>query len=313
MNMKVLMICSKYTSEKSFSLVNNWAFIHEQSESLKKIGIEIDFFIVEGNGIAGYLKNLPSLRKKINSGHYDIVHAYYGLCGLLAVMQRRLPVIISFIGSDINNRKHRFFSKLALRFSAYNIFVEEKLATKAGVDKDYAIIPFGVDLETFKPMDKIQCRDNMQIEKDVPIVLFCSSASRYVKNFPLAEKAVSLLDGVNMIQLGGGYTREQINYLYNACDVLLMTSFAEGSPQVIKEAMACGCPIVSTDVGDVIKITEGIDGCYITTYEPDNVASKIALALEFGRRTNARNRIQNLDFNTIADRIVTIYNTVLRV
>jgi len=267
--------------------------------------------VVEGKGIWGYLKNLPSLRKKIISNRYDILHAYYGLCGLLAVFQRMIPVVISFIGSDINNKRHKFLSKVALHFSAYNIFVEKKLAKKAGVKKNYAIIPFGVDLETFKPLDKANCRAKMQLDNEIPIILFCSSANRPVKNYALAEKSVALLNGVKMVQLGGGYTRQQINFLYNACDVLLMTSFAEGSPQVIKEAMACGCPIVSTDVGDVYEITDGVGGCYITSFDPEDVASKIELALAFKGRTEGRKKIQHLDFNAISHKIENIYNQIL--
>jgi len=105
--------------------------------------------------------------------------------------------------------------------------------------------------------------------------------------------------------------QEEVNLFYNAADVLLLTSFHEGSPNVIKEAMACNCPIVSTDVGDVRDIIENTEGCYITTFQPEDIADKIKRALEYGQRTKGRENIKHLDINTVAQRIIKVYKTVL--
>jgi teichuronic acid biosynthesis glycosyltransferase TuaC len=72
--------------------------------------------------------------------------------------------------------------------------------------------------------------------------------------------------------------------LLNAADLLLLTSLTEGSPQVIKEAMACNCPIVATDVGDIREIIGYTDGCYITTFKPSDVAVKIQAAFLLGKK-----------------------------
>ena len=98
----------------------------------------------------------------------------------------------------------------------------------------------------------------------------------------------------------------------NAADALVLTSLWEGSPNVIKEAMACNLPIVSTDVGDVKEVIGDTEGCYITSYEPSDVAGKIKLALDFGKRTNGREKIKHLEINTIAKRIIDVYNEVLQ-
>ena len=107
---------------------------------------------------------------------------------------------------------------------------------------------------------------------------------------------------------------DQVVYYYNAADVTLLTSLHEGSPNVIKEAMACNCPIVSTDVGDVKDVIADTDGCYITTYDPKDVVEKIKMALEFGKRTKGRERIvqAGLDSKTIANKIINIYHQVLK-
>ena len=59
----------------------------------------------------------------------------------------------------------------------------------------------------------------------------------------------------------------------NAADVLLLTSDAEGSPMVVKEAMACNVPVVSTAVGDVADVIGGTEGCYITQPGPGAMSS----------------------------------------
>jgi len=108
------------------------------------------------------------------------------------------------------------------------------------------------------------------------------------------------------------YTREQVVLLLNAVDVILMTSFTEGSPQIIKEAMACNCPVVSVPVGDVPELIKNVPGCYLADYNANDVAEKIKQTLNFGSRTDGRKRILDLglDGETVAKRILQIYNSL---
>ena len=109
-------------------------FISEQRLSLEKKGVQIDYFPIIGKGLTGYLKNLPNLNKIIKINSYDLVHAHYGFSGMLAVLQTKCPVIISFIG-EMNFPILRIISRIALRFSAYNIFVSEELKIKSKIKK----------------------------------------------------------------------------------------------------------------------------------------------------------------------------------
>jgi teichuronic acid biosynthesis glycosyltransferase TuaC len=93
--------------------------------------------------------------------------------------------------------------------------------------------------------------------------------------------------------------------------VVLLTSLWEGSPNVIKEAMACNTPIVSTDVGDVKEIIGKTEGCFITSFDPEDVSDKIKKALEFGKRTTGREDIKHLESGVVAKRIIAIYKNVL--
>lgn len=304
--MKVLIVCSG-NSEFGIS-----PFIKEQGESLEKIGVSIDYFLIKGHGLFGYLKNLPRLNKQIKKIKYDLIHAHYGLSGMLSVLQRKIPVIITFHGSDINNSYIRKFSKIAMRLSSYNIFVHKSIKDKANATIKSSIIPCGVNLDNFQVINKSKARIEMHLNSEQKYVLFAGSFDNWVKNSELAFKVIKTLPEIEMIELKG-YTRDQVCLLMNAVNLLLLTSFSEGSPQVIKEAMACNLPIVSTDVGDVKEIIGDTEGCYICSYDPTDVAEKIKMALLFGKRTNGRKRIieLGLDSDSIAKKIIDVYQEIL--
>lgn len=313
--MKVLFVCSGNSEEKPYSFENHHPFVYEQRNSLIKKGIEVDIFLIKGHGLIGYLKNLSLLRKKIGRNGYDLVHAHFGLSGMLAVMQRICPVVLTFQGCDINRKDLKIISKIAIRFARHSIFVSKNLSDKARTKKIYSIIPYGVNLEeTFIPLDKYECRKALGIDDNERIALFSSSFDRVEKNYSLAKKSLELIGDVRLIELRKGYSKNEINKLYNACDLLLMTSIREGSPQVIKEALACNCPIVSTDVGDVKELIKDIEGCYISSYAPEDVADKIKKAIDFSKRTKGRDRIisMGLDSDSTARKIINLYKKVIR-
>jgi glycosyltransferase involved in cell wall biosynthesis len=301
--MKVLFVSSGNSGEIS-------TFTKEQAESIRKLGVSVDFFLVKGRGVLGYLKNISVLNKILSNDKYDLIHAHYGLSGVLAILQRICPVVVTYHGCDINRRVLKIFSKISIELSSFNIFVSEKLAIKAKIKERYCVIPCGVNLNTFFYLDKDFCRRKMKLGVEKKIVLFSSSFSDSAKNFNLAIQAVNILGDLSLIELKG-YKREEVNLLINACDLLLMTSIREGSPQVIKEAMACNCPIVSTDVGDVKEVIGNTEGCYITSYDPKDVAKKIKMAIEFDKRTNGRQNIQHLELSVIGNKVIDVYKKVL--
>ena len=135
-------------------------FITEQVESVRQLGVEIDYYGVHGKGIMGYLSNLSSLKAKIHEYRPDLIHAHYGLSGLLANLQREVPVVTSYHGSDIHSGGQTlFFSKLATRLSAYNIFVSKRLLEQSGYNgPNKCIISCGIDMNTFHPIDRAVAR-----------------------------------------------------------------------------------------------------------------------------------------------------------
>jgi teichuronic acid biosynthesis glycosyltransferase TuaC len=300
--MNVLIVCSGNFPD--FSFEENQAFIYDQVNKVQEVsGISFFTFFIKGKGVKGYLSNLKRIKKKIRQEKIDLIHAHGGHIGSLSALQSIVPVVVTFHGSDINYKKNRFFSAFASLLSKHSIYVSQKLIEKAFIKGVYSIIPCGVDFGTFLPLRKGQTSLG-------EFILFSSHFSNSVKNFPLLKTATkNLSEEIREIK---DKSRIEVNLLLNNAKILVMTSFSEGSPQIIKEAMACNIPIVSTDVGDVKEVIGATEGCYICSYDPKDVAKKIKLALAFGKRTNGREKIKHLDNKVIAERIMNVYKSVLK-
>lgn len=290
---------------------NGWyaPFITEQVEALQKAGVKCRYFGVKKNG---YFKQINSLKSCIKEFKPDIIHAHYGLCGLFATIQCKVPVVTTYHGSDINNPKVLKLSKIAIKRSAFNIFVSQKNVDAAKPKGHYSLIPCGIDLDDYQEMSREDARKYLGLEKAKKYILFAGAFDNPVKNASLAKEAVARIDGAELLELKG-YSRQQVSALYYAVDTFLMTSITEGSPQVIKEALACGCPIVSVDVGDVKLVIDGVDGCYIARREINAIAEALKMTFDFSRTESGRNRIESLKLENsiIAQSIIDIYKTLI--
>lgn len=299
-------------------------FVDEQVASLMLLGFEVKTLAICGKGIRGYLKTLPCLKAAIKSFSPDIVHAHYGLSGLLANLQRRVPVVTTYHGSDIHSGGWiLFLSRICLKLSKFNIFVSAKLLERSGYrKKNVAVIPCGVDVSIFYLTEKVEARSVFEfIEpgEGVRYVLFSGAFDNPVKNSSLALEAVGVanslikseIDGANEVRLIElkGFSRQQVNLLLNSVDCLLMTSEREGSPMVIKEAMAVGLPVVSVDAGDVKELIGGTDGCFVAERNPESVAKGIISALKHKGKTEGRAVIMDRGLSTesTAIKIAEIY------
>lgn len=302
--MKILILCSKNSGRIA-------PFITDQVEALQKAGVVCEYFTVEGKGVKGYLRNYTPMMHKIREYQPDIIHAHYGLSGLLANLQRKVPVVTTYHGSDINNPKVLRYSKVSIILSAWNIFVSHRNIQLAGVKRKFSLIPCGVDTDIFRPIERKPVREKLDLSESDHIVLFAGAFDNPVKNPELALEAVGKVPDARLMELKG-YSRTQVAELMNAADVCLMTSHTEGSPQFIKEAMACGCPIVSVDVGDVKEVIEGVEGCHIAERNAMDVALKIEQVLIENRRTNGYEKIKNSGYEAavVTERIKNVYQNI---
>lgn len=305
--MKILIVAN-------YNLGHFSPFIVEQMQALRLQGVRVDTYGIVGKGLLGYLRNITGIKKKIRKFQPDLIHAHYGLSGLLANLQRQVPVVTTYHGSDIHSGGWVLkFSQLAMRLSAYNIFVSKKMLELSGYKKPNACVQScGLDLNVIQEIGREEARKELGLSSDEKIGLFSGSFDNYIKDYPLARSAVNRLSNVRLIELKG-YSRRDVNLLMNAVDFQLTTSFRESGPLVVKEAMACGTPVVSVDVGDVKEVMGNTEGCYISERNPDDIADKIRMALAFKGKTQGRQRIIDLGLSNdlVAMRLVEIYEEIV--
>lgn len=301
--MKVLFVY-KYYGEKLANSV-----IDFQRSALIKEGAEINDFHITGNGVLSYVKAIRLLRKTVKKQNYNLIHAHYNFSGFASSIATSLPVICSLMGSDVYQQGKilkkitRFFAK-----HCWKLTIVKTNQMQAHFPSSVCI-PNGVDLNNFKPLTKKECQEKVGFKNNKRHVLFLAQApNSQVKNLALLKKALDLINNPNIkLHILSGKTFTELPYYYNAADMVALTSLTEGSPNVIKEAMACNVPIVATNVGDIKEILDETEGTYITTFEPEDLADKIKLALKFKKRTVGRNKVQHLDNKIIAKKIIEVY------
>jgi glycosyltransferase involved in cell wall biosynthesis len=306
--MKIIFISSGNSEEGISPIVKN------QAMSLQKEDIDLKYFQIIGKGVLGYIKNVYPLKKYLKSNKFDIIHAHYSLSAFVASLAGAKPMIVSLMGSDVkSNGYYKFVIKFFNKLFWSKIIVKSKDMKNTLNINNVDIVPNGVDFDKFKPIDRKLSLKETGWNISKKHVLFAANPERHEKNYLLAKTAFELLSNKNLeLHHLDNVSNDKMPFYYNASDVVLLTSLWEGSPNVIKEAMACNIPIVSTDVGDVKELLDSIEGCYISSYSPDNVAEMIKLA-SLCNRTNGRDILieLGLDSNTVAGRIINIYKEVL--
>lgn len=299
--MKVLFISSGNALNGISPIVKN------QAESLIKNGIIVDHFTVKGKGLRAYLNHIFILKRYIQNNSYDLYHAHYSLSSYVAALAGCNPLVVSLMGSDTQSG---FFAKFLIRIFSI-IFWKELIIKSASMKKKVGIskariIPNGVDLDIIKP-------ETITSKPKKINILFASDPKRKSKNYPLAVAAINYLNDPQIhLNIVYGVDHNEIIKQIKQANIVILTSLWEGSPNIIKEAMACNRPAVSTNVGDVKWLFGDEPGYYITTFDPGDVAAKILTAIEFLKvhdRTNGRARIQSLglDSDSIAGEIINVY------
>lgn len=291
-----------------------------QGESLKQndSNIQLDYFPIKGKGFRWYFNSISKLRNHLKKNNYDIVHAHYSLSAIVASIARAKPLVVSLMGSDVKAKSwFRFFVFIFYKFF-WNITIVKSVDMKKSLGfTKVEIIPNGVDIEKFKPIDKTQCQKELSWLENKIHILFAANPNRYEKNYPLAKEAINLLNNQNIeLHFLNDIDNNKIPIYLNAADVILLTSLWEGSPNVIKEAMACNKSIVATDVGDIRWLFGNEKGYYLSTFDNNNIAYNINLALDVSttnNETNGRQRIVELGLSSeiIAKRIIEIYKTII--
>ena len=96
----------------------------------------------------------------------------------------------------------------------------------------------------------------------------------------------------------------------NACDLLLLTSVHEGSPMVVKEALACNLPVVAVPAGDVATRLQDVAGCHVVDAEPEALASAVERVLAAPPAVAGRAAVASLSAESVARSLRELYARV---
>jgi len=241
--------------------------------------------------------NLENFRKR-DGLQYDLVFSHYWISGLVGEylqQQWNVPHITMFhtlgtvkntIGVSKDEPELRIETERNLAQKCQHIIAptekeKEKLIRHYGASPEkISVVPCGVSLEQFKPLDKAWAKQYLGFGND-KIILFVGridplkGIDKLIKALPYLQN----IQGLRLVVIGGGehsqreieqlqklacnlkiqdsvtflglIKHEQLPYFYSAADACVIPSYYESFGLVALESLACGTPVVATDVGNL--------------------------------------------------------------
>ena len=303
-------------------------FIKRQAEFLRAHGVEVDVFYFRAfRRPVAYLRAWIEVQRRLRRGRYDLVHAQWGQSAVPA-MPKRLPLVVTFRGGDVHGipdgkggqrlagRLLQAFCRYVARRADAVILVSEHMRPLLGRHQTPVhVFPSGLDFSLFRVIPPDEARRHLGLPADRRLILFAGDPASQRKRHRLAQAAVHVLSRTLPAELvvTWGVPHADMPYYMNACDAMVFTSSQEGSPNVVKEALACDLPVVSVVVGDVPTRLAGVANCEVTADErPETIAAALERVLRKGERSTGRHAVRDLDENAIARGVIGVYRTVLR-
>ena len=310
-SLKVLAVTAMYPRPGN---EDSGAFVMHQVEQLRALGHTVDVLDFRGDrSKLEYLKAAVEVFRQTRHKRYSVVHAHYGVTGLVALFRNGIPLVVSLHGSDALVGWHEpLISRIVCRLADATIVASRKIADRIPGE----VIPCGVDLSVFEPKPKAEARRRLKLKSEGKYILFPFNPGRGIKRFDLASAAVAKLarEGVDIELLTASkIPNREMPWYYSAADAMILSSDSEGSSTAVKEALACNLPVVSTNVGDVCEIMEGIAGVQLAEQTAASLARAIKRVLcpPAGFVFNGRTAMERYSQPKMVQAILRVYRRVI--
>jgi glycosyltransferase involved in cell wall biosynthesis len=303
-------------------------FAKRQIASLHKAGVVCKtFFLTSRTSPSILVKEWLKFRREIKLFKPDLIHAHYGsMTSFFCISATNVPVVVSYRGSDLNpdvnasairSALGKLLSQLSALRAKQIICVSAGLKARLWWKKNHAtVIPSGLDLTIFCPRPRNEARSELGWGNEDCVVLFNAGRDQTNKRLDLAQSAVDVArtacGGIKFIVLNGHVEPKEIPTYLNAADCLILTSNSEGSPNVVKEALACNLPVVTVDVGDVRERLAGIRPSRIVERDPQALGQALAKILSEGKRSNGFEAVQGLSLDRLSTHILSVYESAIK-
>lgn len=305
-------------------------FMYTLADAVRAAGVDVELrYLGNLRQPSTIWRALTTLRRE--AAGFDLVHAQFGsLCGLMSSICG-VPKLLTLRGSDLYYLTDgpwglRLHGRLAHFMTRLSLYRYERVIVMSNCMKDFLstyfekkcveVVPDGIDLSLFQPVSRDLARIRLGCAgNDRPWVLFPTMhASNPIKRTELAVEAIRYLTKWRPdveFKLVTNVPHQKMPYLINASSVVLMTSAHEGWPNIIKEALACNVPFVSTDVSDLKHIAAVEDACSVVDPEPELLAKALLYAIGSPRSDSLRTHVSDMDHAATAARIVRLYEQVV--
>ena len=305
-------------------------FAKRKVDALVEAGLHCDVLFVRGfESPLAYVHAAVTVlwRSVARHGRYRIVHGLGGETLLPCLVSIRGRRVISFWGDDLlgtpdfdgalvrGSRVRRFALRQLSRLSSATITMSREMeaALPPAVRQRNTVLPDGIDPEEFRPIDRTAARRALGWPADEPVALYAADPELPRKRYPLAVAACEWARASGIpVRLHVAHTTPTtlMPTVMSAADCLLMTSSIEGSPNVVKEALMVGLPVVATPVGDVRDVLREVHPSYICEPDPKALGSAVVACLRHAGRSDGRRHSAWLDQRVIARRLLDIYDTL---